>query len=164
MNLFPLGLESPGPRLRSTRLDRTPARLLAIIAEHHHRGFYRYTPRDVTGDGKSETWCNVFAQDVAEAMGAPLPRHMRANELLPWLAGSPEWKAANAVDAMQAADRGELALGCWQNPKGPGHVAVLVPSLGDQGVWLAQAGASNFTRGTLAQGFGVLPVSFFTHP
>ena len=80
-HLFPLGLESPGQRLRSSESDRSPVRLMAIIAEHHHRGSARYAARDVTGDGRPESWCNVFAQDVAEAMGAPLPRNTRANEL-----------------------------------------------------------------------------------
>lgn len=168
MTIFPLGLESPGPRLHSTPQDRSPARLMAVIAEHHHRGVARYQSRDVTGDGVFETFCNIFAQDVSEAMGAPLPRRMLANATVAWLDAesvrdASEWLAVDAFAAQKAADRGELALAGWVNPSGPGHLAVVVPSLGEAGCYVAQAGRRNFTRAPLASGFGTLPVRFWTH-
>lgn len=166
-HLFPLGLESPGPRLHGDGSNRTPERLLAVIAEHHHRGTARYAPRDVTGDGRPETFCNLFAQDVAEALGAVLPRHTRANELAAWLAqlGGPNgWTHVSETVAQMHADRGGLAVAVWTNPTGgPGHIAVLVPSLGEAGTWVAQAGASNFTRGTLSAGFGRNEPTFYAH-
>lgn len=176
MNPFPLGLDSPGKRLSSTRDSRDPTRLMAIIAEHHLRGHARYTPRDVTGDGVNETWCNLFVQDVSEAMSVMVPRQMRANQLVQWLAqdAAPfDWEclsletqsdedAAHVAQAM--ADQGQLALAGWVNPAGPGHLAVVVPSLGEPGVWIAQAGRTNFTRAPLAQGFGGRIVTFFGHP
>lgn len=167
--IFPLGLESPGQRLRSTPQDRSPERLMAIIAEHHHRGVARYQSRDVTGDSSPETFCNLFAQDVAEAMGAPLPRRMLANATVAWLDAesirdASEWCAVDAHAAQGAADAGEVALAGWVNPSGPGHLAVLVPSLGDAGTWIAQAGRHNFTRAPLLSGFGTLPVRFWIHP
>lgn len=167
--IFPLGLESPGQRLRSTPQDRSPERLMAIIAEHHHRGVARYQSRDVTGDGVAETFCNLFAQDVAEAMSAPLPRHMLANATVAWLDAeairdASEWCAVDAHAAQMAANEGELALVGWVNPGGPGHLAVVVPSLGDAGTWIAQAGRQNFTRAPLLSGFGTLPVRFWIHP
>lgn len=177
MTPFPLGLDSPGKRLSSTRENRSGTRLMAIVAEHHLRGFARYTPRDVTGDGINETWCNLFAQDVAEAMGVMVPRQMRANQLVQWLANdaaSFDWEclqrdgtmsddeAAHVAQAM--ADEGQLVLVGWVNPAGPGHIAVVVPSLGEPGLWIAQAGRTSFTRAPLAQGFGGRVVSYFGHP
>lgn len=166
-HLFPLGLESPGQRfVRSTEADRSAVRLMAIIAEHHHRGFARYAPRDVTGDGRPESWCNVFAQDVAEAMGVPLPRNTRANELAQWLAtlGSQSgWVKVSERVAQIAADTGALALASTVNPSGPGHLAVLVPSLGEPGIWVAQAGRINFTRRSVKAGFGELEPTYFAH-
>jgi hypothetical protein len=165
-HLFPLGLESPGPRLRSLESDRSPVRLMAIIAEHHHRGSARYAPRDVTGDGKADTWCNLFAQDVAEAMGVPLPRNTRANDLAAWLGtlGTQSgWVQVSESVAQIHADAGGLSLASTVNPKGPGHLAVLVPSLGEAGTWIAQAGAINFTRKPLRAGFGNLEPRLFAH-
>lgn len=174
MTPFPLGLDSPGKRLTSTRVNRDAARLTAIIAEHHLRGFGRYMKRDVTGDGVDETWCNVFAQDVCEAMGVILPRNMRANELVMWLANAGaafDWETLGsngeegaAHVAQRMADEGQLVLAGWVNPAGPGHLAVLVPSLDEADVFIAQAGRTNFTRGTLAHGFGGRVVTFFAHP
>jgi hypothetical protein len=141
---------------------------MAIVAEHHLRGFERYRPRDVTGDGKAETWCNLFAQDMSEAMGAPLPRHMTANGLCAWLQGDDArhggWEETTQHVAQRMADEGQLSLATWLNPLGPGHIAVLVPSLGEAGCWIAQAGATRFTRAPLRAGFGDLPVRFFSHP
>ncbi len=168
MTPFPLGLDPPGKRLTSTLINRDGTRLMAIVAEHHHRGIARYTPRDVTGDDKPETWCNVYLQDVAEAMGVLLPRHQRANELILWLATEGlrhGWEQGTAHIAQRMADEGQLAVPTWFNRNGgPGHVGVLVPSLGEDGVWLSQAGASCFTRQPLASGFGQLPVTYFVHP
>jgi hypothetical protein len=166
--LFPLGLESPGPRLRGDASNRSPARLMAVIAEHHHRGSARYAPHDVTGDGKAETFCNLFAQDVAEALGATLPRHTRANELARWLAElgpANHWVHVSESVAQMHADAGGLAVAVWANPQPakPGHIAVLVPSLGEEGTWLAQAGATNFTRGTVSAGFGPFVPAFYAH-
>ena len=169
MTLFPLGLDSPGLRLGSTLQDRSPARLMAVIAEHHHRGVERYRPRDVDGIPGNETWCNVFAQDIAEAMGVVLPRYLRANELVLWLSSQSAlhegWEQVTGHVAQRMADEGQLAVGAWFNRNGgPGHICVLVPSLGDPGCWSAQAGAANFTRGLVSSGFGYREVSFFGHP
>lgn len=171
MSPFPLGLDPPGARVTtSTAQDRSPERLLAIIAEHAHRGHARYQRRDVTGDGVPETFCNVFAQDVAEAMGCVLPRYTRANGLLEWLASPAarehDWEEVPTAHVARAqADAGQLALVAWHSRgAGSGHIAVVVPSLGEPGLWIAQAGLQNFTRGSLQSGFGSRAVSFFTHP
>ena len=145
---------------------------MAIVAEHLHRGHARYTPRDVTGDGSPETWCNLLAQDVCEAMGVYLPRNMRANGLHEWLAADGSqgaegslWESSDAHTGMAMADQGCLALASWANPTGgPGHLAVFVPSLGEPGAWCAQAGRLNFTRELLQRGFGAIAPSVFVHP
>ena len=167
MTPFPLGLSSPGKRLSSTRENRSAERLLSIIAEHSFRGSARYTPRDVTGDGIADTWCNLYAQDVCEAMGVMLPRNTRANDLVRWLEFDSkqwDWEAVPAHVAQRMADEGQLALVVWHNPGGPGHIAVLVPSLGEPDYFCAQAGRTCFTRGTIAQAFGGRVVSYFAHP
>lgn len=170
MTPFPLGLDAPGKRLTSSPQNRSAARLLAIVGEHHYRGHARYTPRDVTGDNVAETFCNLFAQDVSEAMGVVLPRNMRANDLVRWLSSSVQarelgWEPVDAHTAQRMADEGQLALAAWYNRNGgPGHLAVLVPSLDEPGTWCAQAGRSNFTRSPIASGFGDLPVAYFAHP
>lgn len=169
MTPFPLGLDSPGKRLASTLQDRSAARLMAIIAEHHLRGVGRYMPRDVTGDGHAETWCNVFLQDVAEAMSAMVPRGRRANELVQWFsaaeARSQGWEQVDEHTAQRMADEGQLAVGVWFNRNGgPGHVCVMAPSLGEPGAWCAQAGRTNFTRAPVGAGFGGLPITYFAHP
>lgn len=178
MTPFPLGLNSPGKRLSSTRENRSADRLLAIIAEHHLRGAYghvlngkptgRYTPHDMDGRPGDETTCNVFAQDVSEAMSVMLPRNTRANDLVRWLmldSKEFDWEGVTPHIAQRMADEGQLALCGWVNPDGgSGHIAVMVPSLGEPGEWIAQSGRSLFTRGTVAQGFGAKPVLFFAHP
>lgn len=171
---FPLGLDSPGPRLTSNAQNRSASRLLAMAGEHLYRGHARYAPHDVTGDGKPETFCNVFAQDMAEAMGVLLPRNMRANELRAWLLGAGVknswalgtlWERSDAHAGMAMAEQGCFAVASWANPTGgPGHIAVLMPSLGEAGVWAAQAGAVCFVRELLQRGFGQIAPDIFCHP
>lgn len=163
---FPLGLDSPGAFLRCLPHQRSPARLTAIIGEHFFRGYLRYSRRDVDGDGYDETFCNVVTQDVAEAMHATLPRHMRANDIAKWLrelGPAHGWSVVSERVAQMAADRGSFCLASTVNPKGPGHLAMLVPSLGEPGTWVAQAGRTNFTRGPLRAAFGGLEPDFFVH-
>lgn len=167
---FPVNLDPPGRRVTTGSLqNRDAARLLAIVAEHHLRGVARYRPHDITGDGHDETFCNVYSQDICEAMGVMLPRNKRINDLILWLATNGRehgWEQADSSHtAQRMADEGQVALATWFNRNGAsGHVAVLVPSLGEDGVWVSQAGRTCFTRGPLAAGFGQLPVTYFVHP
>lgn len=169
MTPFPLGFDPPGQRRHtSTPANRSPELLCDVLAEHQLRGHGRYRRRDVTGDGVPETFCNVHLVDVAEAMGVLLPRGLRANQLVLWLAaqGLQEgWEQVPEHAARAMADEGQLVAGAWFNRNGgPGHVAPLEPSLGEAGLWCSNVGATNFLRGTLAQAFGTLPVTFFAHP
>lgn len=145
---------------------RSPMVLLAIVGELLFRGVERYRPRDVDGRPGNETFCNIFAQDVAQAMGVALPRNQRANDLVDWLRspGAVErWGVVDTAKALDLAAEGELVLAVWKNTTGgPGHVAVVLPPLPEEpGVWVAQAGAVNATRMRLEHAFGNRPVEFF---
>lgn len=188
MTPFPLGLDSPGKRLTSTRDNRDATRLVSIIAEHFFRGHHghldrhgkpcgRYTKRDIDGIPGDETTCNLLVQDVCEAMSVLVPRGIRANTLIAWLGEQAErraetgWEVVDEHVAQAMADTGQLVVAGWVNETGgPGHVAIVIPSLEDAGeprsgdVWIAQAGRVNFTRGTLQQGFGGRGVTFYGHP
>lgn len=128
-----------------------------------------YVRRDVTGDGVPETWCNLFVHHVAARMGCPLPPGLRANQQIEWLSG-PEgraaaWEQVAQHVAQRMADEGQLAIPGWFNRNGgSGHVGVVMPSLGEEGTFLAQAGRTNFTRERLQRGFGDLVPTFFAHP
>lgn len=163
MTPFSLGFDPPGVRaFTSTLQTRSPELLMAVVAEHQFRGAARYRPRDLTGDGRPETFCNVHSCDVAEAMGVLLPRGLRANALMEWLIGAshrqPEsqWEIVDAHVAQACADVGQLALATWFNRGGPGQ--------GEPGTWVSNVGARNFLRGQLAEAFGDRPVTFFVHP
>jgi hypothetical protein len=155
--------------ISSTPRDRSAARLVLLVAEERVDTNPVYTRRDVTGDGVPETWCNLFVTNVARRMGCPLPVGMRANEIVTWLSGADArgagWEQVPQHVAQRMADEGQLAIPGWFNRNGgPGHVGVVMPSLGEEGVFLAQAGRTNFTRERLERGFGDLQPTFFAHP
>jgi hypothetical protein len=141
----------------------TPAELSALVA-HVDPMSAKYLRRDVNGDGREDTFCNVFAADVCSMAGVALPMTL-ADKQIAWLdsedARSRGWMRVDAVDAKRASTAGALTLATWANMKGHGHIGVLVPSDSDE-IWMAQAGGRNFLRGPLAAGFGSLPVRFFT--
>lgn len=154
--------------LQSTPATRSPEQLRAVIGQFEVHA-PRYQKRDVTGDGKPETFCNFFTRDVSRAMHAPLPEGYRANEMFIWLSGleaqAQGWKPATEQGAQAAADAGWFAVAVWKNPTGaPGHITPLIPSDGQAGTWVANVGASNFARGLLVRAFGALKPSFFVHP
>lgn len=154
--------------ISSTPQDRSAARLILIVAEERVESNPLYVRRDVTGDGVPETWCNLFVHVVAQRMGCPLPPGLRANQQVAWLSGpdgrAAGWEQVPEHVAQRMADEGQLVVAGWFNRNGgSGHIGVVMPGLGDAGTHLAQAGRSNFTRGSLAQGFGDLQPTFFAH-
>ena len=105
---------------------------------------------------------------VAAAMGAPI-LGARANDQVAWLASSDArqrgWGGVTEHAAVGCAEEGMLVLAGWHSRgAGPGHIAVVVPSLDEPGTWIAQAGARCFSRGLLAGGFGARFVDFWVHP
>jgi hypothetical protein len=166
------------PPLTSGSALRSPDLLKQIVAQFDLDHAQRYQPQDLNGDGHPETLCNVAAIDLTTALGAPLPRtwpdgkawrEQTANSLHDWLTYSGPsrgWEAVDAHIAQRMADTGQIAIVAYRNPhpEESGHIALLVPSEGQPGVWIAQAGARCFSRGPLAQGFGDLPIVYFGHP
>jgi hypothetical protein len=163
----------------SVAAARSPDALLAVVAQFEVASAARYQPG---GHGHAtETCCNIFAWDVTRALGAEVPhwvddagrpvaaghgREMSANATVRWLethGAAHGWREGTATEAEVAAASGAPVLAVWLNPDGHGHVAVVVPAPEGGGLHIAQAGASCFDSGPLAQGFGDRPVRFFIH-
>lgn len=154
--------------LQSDPSSRSPALLSLVVGQFCPELAPRYQRRDLTGDGQDETFCNFFLADVSTAMGARVPQ-LRANQQVEWLA-SPEakqrgWATLSEHAAIGCVGEGMLGVVGWFNRNGgPGHVAVCVPSLDGEHLFIAQAGASNFLCRPVKSGFGDRDVSFFVHP
>lgn len=132
----------------------------------------RYVRRDVTGDAVDETFCNFFLREGLRMLSLDVPR-MKANDLVDWFGDArgrdSGWVQVVPWIARALADAGCPTAACWKNVPGrPGHVALVMPPRHETErglrVWIAQAGAATFAHGTLQQGFGNLPVTFFAHP
>lgn len=155
--------------LTSSVFNRSGVRLYAVVAQFLLEVAERFRKRDTDGKPGDETFCNFAAVAITAAMSVPIPQ-MRANAISVWLEGQAldphsGWERVDEHTAQRMADEGQLAVAVWANSTGePGHIAVLVPSLDEGGTWIAQAGAVNFTRGSLARGFGDKEPEFFSHP
>lgn len=133
----------------------------------------RYAP------SKGVTWCNIFAWDVSVLVGSEVPhwhnertgepcavrygREMRANDISSWMRTfgvGRGWRSVPRLVAGSIARQGGLVLAVWSNPNGIGHVAVVLDT--DR---IAQAGARNFSSGTVRDGFGSAAgaLEFFAH-
>lgn len=137
-------------------------RLAVLRRDPENAPFYHR--RDLTGDGIPETMCNWFARDFCADMSCPIP-NAKAGDQIKWLGSTlghlDGWRKAGRIDAAAAAARGEVVLVTWLNPneKQSSHIAVMVDGDGN----IAQAGRTNFNKGTIVKGFGDLPVCFFIH-
>lgn len=83
---------------------------------------------DVEGTSKyqpsgGKTYCNIFAQDVAEEYGTPLPSGTRA-KMLEALKGNktPHWYSVNYADAQSRANKGYTTIGITSD-----HVVIIYP-------------------------------------
>jgi hypothetical protein len=150
-------------------LPPSPEKLRMVIDELDVTNAPRYQPNP------SQTWCNIFATDVIQAMGHE-PGHwvrkdgnpalvgqgieLNANGLIRWMAEhGPKkgWIVADRQTATDAAARGHLVLVGWDSKSAkPGHVAIMLP----EGT-IAQAGRRNFVGETIRSGFGQLQPVFF---
>ena len=153
--------------------DRLDAHLEAVVDQFNVETAERYQAAN------GMTWCNKFACDVTAALGCPLPftllhgatwRESRANDLFDWLMGesgvASGWELLKSEHVAKAmADEGQVVLAAWKNtnPPKPGHIAILLPSHGAEGLWIAQAGAKNLERAPIADGFGTLKFTLFAH-
>lgn len=157
--------------VRSTPADRSALRTLAVVGQF---GLDldvlnpRFGKRDIDGLPGDETTCNIFLRDYCAAMGVPL-EGARANDMVAWLASpaarEKSWATISEHAALGCAAEGFPVIVGWHSRgQGPGHVALVVPSLDEPGTWIAQAGGRCFSRGLLASGFGSRSVTFFAHP
>ena len=115
------------PPILSSEVDRSAYKYAKVIEQFHVEDSKRYAP-------DSTTYCNVFARDVAWAMGVELPKGANASRMVQWLpseAGKAEgWTMASddalpeaRADAAQAmANKGRLVIAII-----PGHIAVIRP-------------------------------------
>ena len=168
------------PPLTNSPGQRDPAVYSQVINQFAVGENPRYTP----GDGK--TYCNIFVWDVTRAMGAEVPHWLddaanigvpgapHAHEIninggLIWMrahSAAHGWRSVNGEQAQDAANQGLIAVVMWQNQTGGhGHTAMVRPgTLNALGPEIAQAGAHNFNRGHVKNGFGNHgPLEYFVH-
>lgn len=167
------------PRLvtYSDPAHRSPDALLAVVRQFDVARSERYRPRVLFRPPHTDTFCNIFATDVALAMRVVLPhwvddegdpcavghgRELAVGGMVEWLevyGPLHGWGESDEVGARTNAGTGGLSLVTWVDD----HVAVLVP--GPLGVTtIAQAGASCFESGAVARGFGTHgPLRWWAH-
>ena len=148
-------------------LPRSPDNLLDVVRGLKVETAEKYRKRDVTGDGKPETFCNLFLHDATVLLECPVPL-MLANDQLTWLDAQGVkwgWGRVDLAEAQRRADNGCPVVVGWRNPAGHGHIALAVPTPpGEDGLHVAQAGSINFTQRPVGRGFGLAtPVHFWAH-
>lgn len=145
-------------------LPRSPVALYDLIASFKVETNEKYRKRDVTGDGRDETFCNLFLHDVTTALEAPVPL-LLANAQVIWMDEIGKAKGWQPVDVHKAevlCNEGYPVVVGWSNPRGHGHVAIGCPS-NEPGLHVAQAGAANFTCRPVSRGFGLTNFKMWAH-
>jgi hypothetical protein len=151
--------------------ERSPLELRAVCAQFDVEHAGRYAVRDMNGDGRSETFCNIYVWDATTALKAEVPHwvgksELNANAVIDWLAwyGSAQgWLETGKADALAYARRGCPVVVCWKNVTGgSGHVAMMLPPH-DTEPRIAQAGRRNLFDVPLSAGFGARPIRFYVH-
>lgn len=136
----------------------------------------RYTPRKISQNSRTQTFCNIFVSDVTEAMGAPLPHwvdkngnpaqpgagahELNGNASVDWLARHGSrfgWKEVSEEEAQEYANKGQPVV-AGQKEIGKsriGHVAIVRPGqITNNGPAVANAGAKNTNNSQVARVFG----------
>jgi hypothetical protein len=137
-----------------------------ILAQFDVEHASRYAPKS------GITFCNIFVWDATKALGCELPHwwyrdELSANGLSDWLTkygANHGWMKVDSDHARQRANAGFPVVAVWKNPgAGSGHIAMVRPS-GEEGqLHIAQAGASNHADIPITTGFGLLPVTLWSH-
>jgi hypothetical protein len=149
-----------------------------------------YIARDITGDGRKETFCNWFVADVLTQLGIDLPRYDRSagyypkphpiygntNALKPYSAehlfkffkngDNGKWTKIDATDALDKAKNGKVALASFSGSSGiQGHIAIVLPKGSASNIRIAQAGRTSSNNLAFVAGFGshVSETKFFTY-
>lgn len=152
---------------------RTPEAYRSTVDSLKVESNPRFKKRDVTGDGKPETFCNVFVEACCLALDAPLPRGLLAREQIGWLqtegvAGN-QWLSVTEEQARDMAAMGFPTVVGWIADVGHSHIAMVLPSAPHPPfpaeTRIAQAGSTNFAEGSLSRGFGFRrkELLFFAH-
>jgi hypothetical protein len=150
---------------------RSPSRLVEVLASLDVENSPRYRVRDTTGDGKPDTFCNIFVWDATRALGCELEhwwngKELSANGLCDWLANVGThygWTEVSDFGAALAVVKGKPVVAAWRNPKGTGHVAMVLPPGEGGALRIAQAGKRNLFDVELTKGFGVHVPRFYMH-
>ncbi|NJK69729.1 MAG: SH3 domain-containing protein [Richelia sp. CSU_2_1] len=133
-----------------------------------------YRPRDITGDGRNETFCNWFVADVLEILGVPIRRHSQpmyppvfnkerrnkpisAEDLYTFFnnGGGGQWQRVSPGDAVAKANTGKAVIASSY-----GHIAIVIPGGSASDVRVAQAGAVNGKNLSAKGVFGKEPLYF----
>ncbi len=153
-----------------TCMSRSRGHLLAVIDSLDVENSPKYAARDVTGDGKIETFCNYYVHDACALLEAEMPQ-MLARDQIAWLDSSPAnvagWYECSVGKAASRANDGFPTIAGWVNlAGGHSHIAMCVPAISDgTGIHVAQAGRTNFSNRPIASGFGVgKQIRFWSHP
>ncbi len=154
--------------------ERSLAKYREVLTQFNVQSAARYRATH------SSTFCNIFVWDATSAMGCPIPhwynletgnvtpvgqeQEMSANLMHDWLClhgFKRGWEECDQPHAIAAASAGWPVVAVYRNPAGIGHVAMVLP--GDTEPHIVQAGRINFFDVPLHQGFGKLPVRYFSH-
>lgn len=156
---------------------RSPENLLAASRALKVTEARRYLPDE------KRTWCNIYAADVCNILKAPLPhdwdledglgrREMRANDIYDGLKKGkfPGWAMVGTIASESAilnlATVGVPQVAVWRNPKGPGHIVLIVPTpKGKTGIYVTGAGRKCVQECPLSAAFppALIPAVDFYH-
>lgn len=158
------------PPAAEIRTERSAENLLAATRALHVTQAKRYLP------AHGNTWCNIFMSDATQLLGCPISHwDPQGNErtinrtILDLRAGKFEgWTKVAAHDAANRAQIGLPTVAVWLNPRGHGHVSVVVPrpDNGELGhIYVTGAGAACREQCKLEEQFGPYTpmVEFYGH-
>lgn len=167
----PVHWEFIQPTVTCCGVCRIAHHLMAVIWHLDPANNPRYQPSpNQTIPGKTDTWCHRFVEEVLQAMAVFWPRlilvgsrwvEQDANGCIAWLRTSGAsfgWRKCDVSAARLRANSGYPVV-----VTGPGHVAIAIPSPDPGPLLIAQAGGVCFVGRPVADGFGKLPVEFWTH-
>lgn len=151
-----------GSNLRSSQL------LLDVVSQFKVETAERYRKKD------NKTFCNIFVSDVTKSMSSEVPHwwlggELSANRTMWWfrIHGKDNgWSETDEMTGRANALVGRPVVAIWANPDSSksGHIAILVPPRFANETDIAQAGKTNFSRGSIWSGFTrSMKVRFFVH-
>ena len=129
-------------------LPRSGSNTLAELAELQVETNPAWQRRDVTGDGRPDTFCNQAVEASLERQGVPIPKGLLANEQADYFVSEKGrldgWmEMTDHATVERLAREGFIVVG-FLKAAGHGHVVRIVPSAdGSPGLYTWQAGRTN---------------------